>query len=310
MGKIGAEGTPDEGKQHHHERHKSQPPDPEHQRQPEQGGAEADDQADGRVVWNHYVLIGVRFRIGTTCGLGLGKVVTRCHLRNHREIIGWRRRGDRPFERPPVPRVSQRHREPVALADADPELDRQTGECRQDQSGPKQRQPHEGLERRVAEGDGSAGHALQTEPVKRQKGKGEPRNPEQRRGTAPAFVQAEPEGLWEPVVIAREQPKEHARDEDVVEMRHEEQGVVHLKADNRVGQHHAGQTADHEEVEEPGRVDHRHRHADAPSEQCRHPVIDLDASGHGDGHRGDAEGDVDIGALPHGEEVMQPDAEA
>ncbi len=47
----------------------------------------------------------------------------------------------------------------------------------------------------------------------------------------------------------------------------------------------------------------------SPAEHGPDPVIDLDARGHPDRHGGDAEDRVHVRALPHGEEVVQPDGE-
>ena len=82
-----------------------------------------------------------------------------------------------------------------------------------------------------------------------------------------------------------------------------------LIVDGRIGEEDARHPADHEERDEPDRVDHRHGHADAAPEHGQDPVVDLHPRRDADQHGGDAEGGVDPRALPHGEEVVKPDGE-
>ena len=51
------------------------------------------------------------------------------------------------------------------------------------------------------------------------------------------------------------------------------------------------------------------REAHLAPEHRPDPVVDLHAGRDADRHGGDAEHGVDVGALPHGEEVVQPDGE-
>ncbi len=53
-----------------------------------------------------------------------------CDLRQDREVLGRRRRGDRPFERAAVPRVAGQVARALAGADADDELHDRSARCR------------------------------------------------------------------------------------------------------------------------------------------------------------------------------------
>ena len=67
--------------------------------------------------------------------------------------------------------------------------------------------------------------------------------------------------------------------------------------------------AQHECHHEGERVEHRHGEPHLAAKHCPDPVVDLDARGHADRHRRDAEHGVDIGVLAHGEEVVDPHRE-
>ena len=78
-------------------------------------------------------------------------------------------------------------------------------------------------------------------------------NQHQNARLAPAFVEREAERLGEPVIEAGHHAEHDAADDDVMEMRDQEQAVVQLEIGGRHGHQHAGHAAD----------DERHHEADA-----------------------------------------------
>ena len=92
-------------------------------------------------------------------------------------------------------------------------------------------------------------------------------------------------------------------------MRHQKQGVVNQIVERRNGEDDPGEAAQHERHHEGERVEHRHGKPHLAAKHRPNPVIDLDARGHADGHRGDAERSVDVGVLAHREEMVDPDRE-
>ena len=129
------------------------------------------------------------------------------------------------------------------------------------------------------------------------------------RRLAQPLVQPEAEGLREPVGVAGERAEQHAADDDVVEVGHQEKAVVQHEVRRRHGQQHAGHAADDEGDHEAERPQHRRGIDDPAAIHREEPVEDLHAGRHRDDHRGDAEDRVDVGAGAHGEEVVQPDRE-
>ena len=110
-------------------------------------------------------------------------------------------------------------------------------------------------------------------------------------------------------MIAREHPVEQPRDQHVVEMRHQKQGIVNQIVEWRKGEENPGKAAQHECHHEGERVEHRHGKPHLPAKHCPNPIVDLDARGHANRHRCDAEHGIDVGILAHGEEVMDPHRE-
>src|SRR4051794_4182456 len=73
------------------------------------------------------------------------------------------------------------------------------------------------------------GHAHQAQHVERHEREIEADQPAPERGLAPAFVEREAERLGKPISVACHHAEHDAADDDVVEMRHQEQAVVQLE---------------------------------------------------------------------------------
>src|SRR5690606_23802821 len=99
----------------------------------------------------------------------------------------------------------------------------------------------------------AAGHAHHAQHVQRHEGHVEAHQPEPERALAPERVELVAEGLGEPVGDAGHQPEQHAADDDVVKVRHQEQAVVQDEVTRRYVQYYAWHTTAH------ASVDHSHR---------------------------------------------------
>ncbi|KAG1296082.1 hypothetical protein G6F64_013246 [Rhizopus arrhizus] len=135
------------------------------------------------------------------------------------------------------------------------------------------------------------------------------RRPEPARALAPARIELVAERLGEPIRDAGHQSEQHAADDDVVEVRNQEQAVVQGEVGGWDGQQHARHAADHEGDHEAHRPQHRRLEADAAAVHRKQPVEDLGAGRDRDDHRRDAEEGIDVGTRAHGEEVGQPHEE-
>ena len=89
-------------------------------------------------------------------------------------------------------------------------------------------------------------------------------------------------------------------------MRDQKQRVMDREVDCRVGQENAAHAADHEGRGKGDREQHRRGEADATARHRQDPVVDLDPGRNPDRHRRHAEDGVEVGALPHREEVVEP----
>src|SRR6185312_6281424 len=148
--------------------------------------------------------------------------------------------------------------------------------------------------------------AEQSDRVQGKESQNEAEDEAQRREEAPTLMKPEAEGLGEPEVIAGQHAEQRAGYQHVVEMGDQELGVVDLVVDRGIGEDDAARTADDEEHREAQGVNERHGEADAPPEHGPYPVIDFYPRWDADEHRGNPENGVDIRALSHREEVVQP----
>ena len=87
-------------------------------------------------------------------------------------------------------------------------------------------------------GDASR-HALDAEHVHREEGEVEADELDPEVDLAEAFVQLAAGHLGEPEVGRREDPEDRSAEEDVMQVRHHEVGILQVEVDRRAGQHHA-----------------------------------------------------------------------
>ena len=100
-------------------------------------------------------------------------------------------------------------------------------------------------------------HSHKAENVQRHEGQTEADDPAPEGPSAPLFLETKAERLWEPVLIAGEIAEQCAGDQQVVEMRHSECGVVDASRYHR--EQKARDTAYEERDDKPERKKHRHR---------------------------------------------------
>ena len=118
-----------------------------------------------------------------------------------------------------------------------------------------------------------------------------------------------PAHLGEPVVERAEQREDGAADQHVVEVRHDEVGVVDLGVERHGREHDAGQAAEHEDEEEAEHEQERRLELRPAVPQRRDPAEDLDAARDRDQHaRGREEAGAEL-RQPGREHVMDPEPE-
>ena len=79
-----------------------------------------------------------------------------------------------------------------------------------------------------------------------------------------------------------EEGEHGAADHDVVEVRHDEVGVVDMLVDGQRGEVEAGEAAEDEQADVAHRVEHRRVEPQVAFVDRGRPVVDLDRRGHRD----------------------------
>ena len=246
---------------------RDQPPDVPDQREASDGREESSDESDRAVAGYLNRFVGrLRRQLLPLDGeaLDLPVRLLPSHIRQHREIESRRGRCGRPFERAAVPGIAGFVAQGVAPANADHELDnlRDGADQQDDDTQPGDENPWApGRDFIVLQ---AARHSQQARDVERDEGhvKSDQSAPE--GDFPPPFMQPETECLGEPVGNAGKAGKQHAADDDIVEMRHQEKTVVQLEISRRNGKQNAGHAADDEGDDESHRPEHRRRIADRP----------------------------------------------
>ncbi|PAV70575.1 hypothetical protein WR25_26045 [Diploscapter pachys] len=293
--------------------HHREPPHAPYQPERRQRGGQTDRHTahgvarhvDGLIACGPPVRIGLRRIV-----LAVVEPVAPIDRRQHGKVIRRRRRRDRPFKAPPVPRIASGHPAPLPIADAHPQLHPQRDEGGEQHecadAGDIQPRPEIGFEDRAR----PPRHPARAEHVQRHEREVETHHPARHRNPPPAFVEAEPERLGKPIGVTGEHPVQQPRDQHVVEVRDEEQRVVDEVIERRHRQHDPGQAAQHERHHEGDGIQHRNAESHLSAKHRPDPVVDLHPRRHADRHRRDAEHRVDLSRLPHGEEMVDPDGEA
>ncbi len=125
----------------------------------------------------------------------------------------------------------------------------------------------------------------------------------------PCFVQGEAKGFRPPVGQTCEATEYHAADDNVMEVRDQEQAVVQNEVRARYRQQHAGHPTYGEGHDKADSPHHRRVEDDATLIHGEQPVEDLNPGRDRDNHGGNTEEGVYVRAGTHGEEVVQPNDE-
>ncbi len=237
-------------------------------------------------------------------------LLERGDLGQNREVVEGRRRGGRPFEAARIPRITSEIPVLIAIANADVELDYDRQDAHADDHRPHQRDDQIGMPIGMIIMIHPARHALEAEDIERREGEPVAHQPAPEGDLPPELIEGEAEHLGEPEAHAGEASEDHAADDDVMEVRHEEQRVVQHEVRARHREQHARHATDRERDHEAHRPQHRRMIADAAAEHREQPVEKFHAGRDRDDARHDAEEGIDVGARAHGEEVVQPHEEA
>ncbi len=130
------------------------------------------------------------------------------------------------------------------------------------------------------------------------------------RDPAPLLAVHPAGDLRPPVVQPAEEGDHRAADHHVVEVGHDEVGVVQVDVDGQRAEEQARQSADAEQEDERQGVAHRRLERDRALVHRGQPVEDLDRRGNRDAEGQEAEDHVGQGRLAAGEHVVAPDQEA
>ena len=227
------------------------------------------------------------------------------HDRRHREVLGRRRRGNLPFESLGTPRIGGR---PLTLEDGPREVDHRQHVSDREDRGAERRGHVEHLEL-VGVDVVATGHAEIAEDELGEERQVEADEHHQRGELRPRLRIHPAADLRPPVVHAAEVAHDRAADHDVVEMRDDEVGVVHVDVEAHRREEQPGEAADREQAEEPERIQHRRVEADRPFVDRRRPVEHLDRRRHRDDETQDREEHPGVHRLAGDEDVMAPDEE-
>ena len=107
-----------------------------------------------------------------------------------------------------------------------------------------------------------------------------------------------------------EVPHDRAAHHDVVEVRDDEVGVVHVDVEAHRGEEQSRQPADREQADEAERVQHRRVERHRPFVDRGRPVEHLDRRRNRDEEADEGEDQPGVHRLPGDEEVVPPDQEA
>src|SRR5262245_11251128 len=207
-----------------------QPPDVPDERKAQDGCKESSNET-GRAVARHFNrFIGRRAR-GPPGALHVPERVDGLDPGQHRKIVGRRRRRGRPLERSTVPRVAGQVEAALARADADIELGGLAENAAENDDGPDLRDQQQRLPARIRDVLQAPGHAHEAQLIKGHESEIKADEPAPEAGLAPSFVEGEPKGLGEPILVASERAEHDAADNDIVKMRDQEGAVMDLEID-------------------------------------------------------------------------------
>jgi hypothetical protein len=151
------------------------------------------------------------------------------------------------------------------------------------------------------------GHAQVAQDVLGQEGEEVAHQEEPEVEPAQAVVVHAARHLGPPVVKPSKGPKARSRHEDVVEVGHHEVGVLEVVVQGGHGEHDPGNPPEEEVEDEAQHPVEGGLHLQVPGPEGADDVEKLHPRGNSDEGGEEGEGDLEDGALPHGEHVVGPD---
>ena len=124
------------------------------------------------------------------------------------------------------------------------------------------------------------------------------------------FIEHAATEFGEPVIDRGEDHEHRAAIDDVVEVGHNEVGVVHMHVEGHLGEGHTGDAAKHELQDEGAGKQHGAIERESPLPEGGNPVEELDPRWNGNEGRGDGEEQPHPGRCATGEHVMGPNHQA
>ncbi|VAL70530.1 Uncharacterised protein [Enterobacter kobei] len=162
------------------------------------------------------------------------------NLRHDGKVIERRWRRGRPLQRTATPWVTGQVTVLIAVANRHVELN----QLRRDTAGNQHRTARcnhqHWVELRIDLLAQTTGHTHEAQHVQRHKCHEEADDPEPERAFTPFLVQREAERFWPPVGYAREAAEDHATDDNVMEVRNQEQTVVQNEVSTWYRQQYTG----------------------------------------------------------------------
>lgn len=217
-------------------------------------------------------------------------------------FVRWRR-GGLPLEGESAPGVAGGN---LAFEDAPDGVEQEGkgGDC-QDIGADRADQVQRG-ELGIVLGD-AAIHPFQAQLVHRQEAEIEADERQGEVNSAQGFVHHASGHFGEPVVDSSVDAEDATAKQDVVQVRHDEVGVVNVDVEGDGGNHHATDPTNHEHGDEADRKQHGAVEAQFAAPDRCHPAKHFDPGRYGDDHGVDHEEHPQPGGCAAGEHVVRPD---
>ena len=246
----------DPGRQDADEACNRQPPDMPDHCETKQRCESCNDNARAAVFRHMNLFIASRFLIRFAFFFHFPERVTLVNDRNDSEVVERRRRRGCPLQRTAAPWVTGEVAVLLAIADRHVELNQLAEDTAGDQRRTAGCNNQHRMELRVNLLAQATGHTHEAQHVQRHKRHEETDDPEPESAFAPGFVQREAKGFRPPVGQTCEATEHHATDDDVMEVRDQEQAVVQHEVCARYRQQNAGHTAYGEGHDKANRPQH------------------------------------------------------
>src|SRR5665213_684565 len=230
------------------------------------------------------------------------------HGWNDRKVIGWRRRGRGPFERPCVPRIRPSHFAP-AIGPHKIKNETADGDYLKDHAATHNQVPDSPAAVRLIGVDPTR-HPENAGYVHEVERKMEADHKKPKMPSAQRLIQHAAGHLGKPIVESSKDGENNCAYQDIVEVRDYEIRCTELPIERRRTQHDTGKTCNQKLKKKSDTKEHGYRIADLSAPKRGYPIEDLDAGGDGYDHRGERNECIRSRAQADGKHVMRPHAHA